>query len=160
MNTATNLTTTTNEITEDLTAEEITFSHLVAKGYTLTQAYRKAFPAKSHLQNNTVRVNASALMTKTNISTEVATHRKRSAHMARLAEDRLTEVLEEGDINNKHHKVPEVSMFMYEQANGKARQTTEVIGKHVMVTYDLSGGSAGAVPKEVLDALADDEQQG
>lgn len=145
-----------DHIEEDqLTAEEYTFSHLVAKGYSGVQAYRKAFPSKSKLAYSTIRVYASELLTNSNIITEVQITKQRQARLARLAEDRLEQILVEDDSQRKGNKVADVAMFMYEQANGKAVQKTEVKGQHVVVTYDLSGGKGGEVPQEVLDQLAD-----
>lgn len=141
--------------TEDLTAQELAFSRFVANGYSLTQAYKKAFPKSEHLKIETIRKNASQLSMKSNIALEVATVKKRQALLARQAEDRLEEVLTDGDINSKNNKVADVAMFMYEQANGKAVQKVQTEGKHVVVTYDLSGGQGGEVPQEVLDQLAD-----
>lgn len=146
---------TVDEPLEDLTAEEITFSHLVANGKTLTQAYRQAFPSKKHLANYTIRRYASDLYTKANILTEVASHQAKTALLARQAEDRLEEILTDGDINDKHNRVADVAMFMYDHANGKAITKIQAQSKHVVVTYNLGGTDAGPVPQEILDQLAD-----
>ena len=143
-------------LSDPLTAEEITFSRLVAKGITPTRAYRSAFPSSVNLAYGTVRNKASQLMTKHDIITEVATSQTTMARMTRLAEDRLEEILVEGDITDKNNKVAEVGMFMYEQANGKAIQKTIVQGQHVVVTYNLGGDDAGEVPQHILDQLEDD----
>lgn len=140
---------------EPLTAEELTFARLVAKGFTYTRAYRLAFPAKAHLKNNTIRARASELVSKSNIQSEVATSQTRAAHLVRLGEDRIEEILTDGSITSKHNKVADVAMFMYEQGNGKAVQKVQHAGVFVNVQYDLSGGKAGPVPQEVLDALED-----
>jgi hypothetical protein len=44
-------------------------------------------------------------------------------------------------------------MFAYEQVEGKAKQVTETTTQHTFVTYDLSGGAAGAVPAEIMAQL-------
>lgn len=137
-----------------LSAEEISFTRLIAKGYTPTTAYRKAFPTASDLAYGTVRNKASQLMTKNDIVTEVETARKTTARLARLAEDRIEEVLTEGDIHARGSRVPDVAMFMYDHANGKATIKAEVKSAHVQVIYDLSGGQAGEVPQDILDQLA------
>lgn len=139
---------------QPLSAEEIKFSHLVSKGFTYTESYRRAFPTSVKLANYTVRHKASILATRSNIITEVATTRQRSAHLARLAEDRIEEVLTEGDAHIKGSRVPDVAMFMYDHANGKATIKAEVKSAHVQVIYDLSGGEAGEVPQNILDQLA------
>lgn len=146
---------TTNE---PLSAEEIVFSKLVAKGYSATTAYRKAFPTKKDKSYNYIRQLASELLTNPNIVTEVATTKERTARMARLAEERIEDILINDDSSVKGSKVAEVAMFMYEQANGKATQKVITEGKHVLVTYDLSGGQAGPVPQEVLDQLEDKDE--
>jgi len=143
------------EHNKDLTAEEITFIGLVSKGMSATTAYRKAYPHKSNLSYNTIRLYACQLLAKDYISTEVQTTKERTARMARLAEERIEDILINDSSSVKGSKVADVAMFMYEQANGKATQKTIVEGKHVMVTYDLSGGQAGEVPQEILDQLAD-----
>ncbi len=123
-----------------LTEQEILFSSLVAKG----------------LKYNTVRRYASDLLTKTPIITEVATKQERAARMARLAEERIEDILINDSSTVKGNKVADVAMFMYEQANGKATQRIMTENKHVVVTYDLSGGKGGEVPQEILDQLQDD----
>ena len=142
-------------VNDALSAEEILFSALVSKGYSATTAYRKAFPHKSKLKYSTIRVYASELLTNPNIVTEVATHQERTARMARLAEERIEDILINDDSQAKGNKVADVAMFMYEQANGKATQRVEMQSKHVSVTYNLSGKDE-PVPQEILDQLADD----
>lgn len=137
---------------EDLTAEEIKYSHLLAKGYPKNKAYREAFPLQAKQSYDHIRRKAIALAEKPEIVTEVATTKQRQARLARLAEDRLEEILTEVKPGKV---VGDVAMFLYEQANGKAVQKTEVKGQHVVVTYDLSGGKGGEVPQEVLDQLKD-----
>lgn len=139
-----------------LTAEELSFSHLIAKGLPLSKAYRLAFPEKSKGKSPyTIRRYASDLYTKANILTEVATYQTRTAQLARLAEDRIEQILIEDSSTTKGNKVADVAMFMYEQANGKATQRIQTENKHVVVTYDLSGGKGGDVPQEILDQLAE-----
>lgn len=146
------------QTTEDkpLTAEEQLFCSLVAKGYSGTKAYRMAFPAKKDLKHNTVYVNVSKLLSKNNIATEVATRQETASRLARLAEHRIEDILVNDDSSRKGSKVADVAMFMYEQANGKATQRIMTENKHVVVTYDLSGGKGGEVPQEILDQLQDE----
>lgn len=139
----------------ELSAEEIVFSKLVAKGYSYTQAYRKAFETSKDLAYATVRRKAFQLATKENIVSEVATTKERTAHLARLAEGRIEDILVNDSSVAKGNKVAEVAMFMYEQANGKATQKVVTEGKHLVISMDLSGGQGGEVPKEVLEQLAE-----
>lgn len=140
------------EITKsDLTAQEIAFTRLVANGFSMSSAYRKAFPRAKELSYDYVRNKASELMAKTEIKTEVQTTRETQARLARLAEDRLHETLSEGKTGSR--VVNDVAMFMYDHANGKATIKAEIKSAHVSVTYDLSGGQAGDVPPEVLAQL-------
>lgn len=151
-----NVVTTEQDQQVDLSPEELTFSHLVAKGLSGVTAYRKAFPKAANLKYDTIRRYASDLLTKIPIITEVQTTRERQARMVRLAEERIEDILVNDSSSVKGNKVAEVAMFMYEQGNGKATQRTVVEGRHVMVTYDLSNGQAGPVPQEVLDKLEED----
>lgn len=139
-------------MTKKLTASEIKFSHLVGSGYSLTRAYKIAFPSKKHLNIGTIRNNASKLMTKDDISSEVATHQTKQVILARQAEDRLEEILTEGDIGSKENKVADVAMWMYEQANGKATQKVQVESRHLEINIDLTG-SGEEVPQHIIDEL-------
>ncbi len=139
-----------------LTAEQLIFSRLVAKGMSYTQAYRKAFPLQAKYTYATIRKKASELATNSNIQTEVATVKERTAHLARIAEDRIEDILINDSSTAKGNKVADVAMFMYEQANGKATQRIQTENKHIVVTYDLSGGKGGEVPQEILDQLQED----
>lgn len=141
---------------EPLSAEEITFTRLVAKGYTLTKAYKQAFPAKKDLKIETIRKNASILVSKSNIALEVQSTKERTARLARLAEDRLEQILEEDQSDSKGSKVADVAMFLYDHANGKATQKVQHSGVFVHASYDLSGSGDEEPPKEVLDLLTDD----
>lgn len=146
------MTSATSELAT-IPAEEQTFVDLVAKGFSYTQAYLRSFPVKCQdLAYGTIRNNAWQLMTKHDIVTSVEVRKLRLAQVADKAINRLEEVITDG----KEHNAVSASIFVYEQEHGKARQVTEVIGKHVMVTYDLSGGTAGPVPQEILDQLKDD----
>lgn len=138
---------------EPLTSEELIFSRLVAKGYSYTQAYRQAFPTAKKLANYTVRKYASELATNKHIATEVESTRQRTAHMTRLAEDRIEDILTNDSSTSKGNKVADVAMFMYEQANGKATQKIEQRSAHVLVTYNLGGVDAPPVPQDILDQL-------
>lgn len=143
----------TKDLTKDmLTSQELAFSRYIANGFSLTQAYIKAFPASEGLKIATIRNKASELMRKNDVVLEVATVVKRQAMLARQAEDRLEEVLTDGDISDKHNKVADVAMFMYEQANGKATQKIEHKGVFVSVSYDLTGSNEQP-PKEILQQL-------
>lgn len=135
-----------------LSAEEITFSRLVAKGYSATTAYRKAFPAKSKCTYDTIRRYASDLLTKESIKSEVQTSKETTARLARLAEDRIEQILVADDSLVKGSKVAEVAMFMYDHANGKATQRIEQTGKFVTVNMNLSGSNE-PVPTEILEQL-------
>ena len=139
-----------NDITTALTAEELTFSKLVAKGYSGTTAYRMSFPAKKDRSYNYIRVLASELLAKQNILTEVSTSKERASRMVRLAEERIEDILINDNSSQKGSKVADVAMFMYEQGNGKATQKVQHTGAFVSVNYNLSGKEE-AIPQEILD---------
>jgi len=122
-------------IQEQLSAEEIVFSRLVAKGYSLTSAYRQAFETAKDLANYTVRKYASELATKSNIITEVATTKQRQSVLARLAEERIQDTLENG---KEGMATNQVAMFMYDHANGKAMSNITASITSVQLNVDLS----------------------
>jgi len=139
-----------NTNNKDLTAEEIKYTRLLAKGVPKTTAYRQAFPLQAKQSYDHIRRKAIALATIPEIQTEVQTTREKQAQLARLAETRIEEFLTEVKPNRT---VADVAMFMYDHANGKATIKAEIKSAHVSVTYDLSGGQAGDVPPEVLAQL-------
>lgn len=121
------------------TAEKIKFTRLVASGITPTTAYRQAFPKSKNQAYGTVRNKAYQLMTEDGILTEIETVKENKARLVRLAEDRLEEVLLEGDIHSRGSRVSDVAMFMYDHANGKATQRLEVQSRKVSINIDLTG---------------------
>ena len=129
----------TEENIEPLSKEEIVFSRLVARGYSYTTAYRKAFESKRDKSYGYIRKLAFELATKHNIKTEIATVKDTTARLARLSEDRIEEILIDGDIHARGTRVPDVAMFMYDHANGKAKQSTEIISRSISVNIDLTG---------------------
>jgi hypothetical protein len=135
---------------KDLTAEEIKYSRLLAKGVPKTTAYRQAYPLQAKQSYDTIWRKSKELAKKEEITTEVQTTREKQAQLARLAETRIEEFLTEVKPNRT---VADVAMFMYDHANGKATIKAEIKSAHVSVTYDLSGGQAGDVPPEVLAQL-------
>lgn len=136
----------------DFSAEELSFMNLVAKGYSQTQAYRMAFPAKSKLKASTLRNYAMQLMTKNDILQGIETAKLTQARLARMAENRIEQILTEGSIHSKTNKVADVSMFMYEQANGKATIKQEIKSAHVVAIYDLTG-TGETMPDEIRQQL-------
>lgn len=135
-----------------LNAEELKFTRLLATGITPTTAYRQAFPLESKLSYDYLRRKALALAEKHEIKTEVQTVVETRARLARLAEDRLEQILVTDDSQAKGSKVAEVAMFMYDHANGKATQRIEQTGQFVSVTMNLSGTSED-IPPEILEQL-------
>lgn len=136
-----------------LDVQELKFTRLVSQGVSLTTAYRQAFPHKNKLSYDTIRRYASELYAKDYIKSEVETSREKQATLARLAEDRIEQILITDDSEAKGSKVAEVAMFMYDHANGKATQRIESKQAHVVVTYNLGGSEAPPIPDEVLAQL-------
>lgn len=134
--------------TVSMTVEDKHFCNLVASGYSGTEAYRIAFPSKSKLKYSTIRAYASNLLTNYNIITEVESTKANKLRLARLAEDRISEVLTD---MRPGKTVADVAMFVYDHANGKATQRTEVISKSVSVNIDLTG--------KVTDVQASERRQ-
>lgn len=128
-----------SEETEGLTAEELLFTRLVAKGLTPTTAYRQSFPKAKNQAYGTVRNKALSIMQQNAIVTEIETVRETKARLARLAEDRIEQILVEDNSSRKGSKVAEVAMFVYDHSNGKATQRIETTSKSVSVNIDLTG---------------------
>jgi hypothetical protein len=126
--------TESNVATPELSLEEITFINLVARGYSATQAYRQAYPHKK-LTYATIRFNASRLLTKSNIAQEITVKKSTLARLARLSEDRIEEVLTDMKAGKV---VADTALAMYEHANGKAKQTTEVLSRSISINLDLT----------------------
>lgn len=121
---------------ERLTAEEQKFCSLVAQGYTLTRAYRDSFPAKKHIGNDTVRRYSAELYAKSSIKSEVETKIETRARLARLAEDRIEEQLTDGKLGKV---TADVSMFMYNHANGTPVNKVDVRSQSIQLNIDLTG---------------------
>lgn len=121
---------------ERLTAEEQKFCSLVAQGYSLTTAYRQAFPSKSKLSYNTIRQYAFTLYAKSDIKSEVETKQETRARLARLAEDRIEEQLTDGKLGKV---TADVSMFMYNHANGTPVNKVDVRSQSIQLNIDLTG---------------------
>jgi len=121
---------------ERLTAEQQRFCSLVAQGYTLTRAYRDSFPAKKHIGNDTVRRYSAELYAKSSIKSEVETKIETRARLARLAEDRIEEQLTDGKLGKV---TADVSMFMYNHANGTPVNKVDVRSQSIQLNIDLTG---------------------
>ena len=78
-----------NTNNKDLTAEEIKYTRLLAKGVPKTTAYRQAFPLQAKQSYDHIRRKAIALAEKPVIIPEVATTIERQPRLAPLAEDRF-----------------------------------------------------------------------
>jgi hypothetical protein len=84
-----------------------------------------------------------------NVKTEIANRKAVMEANANLGTQRIQEIIKGG----KEHNALQASIFAIEQADGKAKQTTEVESKHVSVVYNLGGADVPQIPQEVLDAL-------
>jgi hypothetical protein len=136
-----------------LTASEKKFALVLAQTGDRREAIRQSFPLlMQRSSNNYLRVKAHRLLMNDNVITEVALQRERLEQLGGKSIQTLEDILDFG----QEHNALEASKFVYEQIHGKATQRTEVVGKFITVTYDLSGGKAGAVPQEILDQLNDE----
>jgi len=88
-------------------------------------------------------------MEKDSIKTEIADRQAIKEANATLASQRIQKIIKEG----KDQHALGASIFSIEQVDGKAKQVIQQHSKHTLVTYDLSGGTAGDVPQHILDAL-------
>ena len=137
-----------------LKQSEKTFALVYAKTGDRVEAIRQAFPLlMSRSSNNYMRVKAHRLLMNDNVVLEVEAQAERLRQIGGKSVQTLEDIMDFG----QEHNALDAAKFVYEQNHGKARQRVEVEGKFVTVTYDLSGGKAGAVPQEIIDQLNADD---
>lgn len=142
-----------NKHAKQLTIAKQNFAKAIAEGKNRREAMSVSFPdLMSKSSNAYIRLKAYRLMTEDNVLTEVTLQQEKLANLGGKSISVLEDIMDVG----LEHNALDASKFVYEQIHGKATQRTEVIGKFVTVTYDLSGGKAGEVPQDILDQLADD----
>jgi hypothetical protein len=71
-----------NTNNKDLTAEELKYTRLLAKGVPKTTAYRQAYPLQAKQSYDHIRRKAIELAEKPEIITEVQTTREKQARLA------------------------------------------------------------------------------
>lgn len=137
---------------EQMTAEDIHFVRLLADGWNITTAYRESHPLFKNKSYPYTRKKALELYNRADTRQEIDTVIKTKAKLARLSEDRLEEILTEMRPNKT---VADVSMFLYDHANGKATQRIESVSKSISVNIDLTGKVADEQEREHRQARAD-----
>jgi hypothetical protein len=130
------------------------FCLAIASGKNRREAMSIAFPdLMARSSNAYMRLKAYRLLTNDDVLTEVQVQQQRLEQLGGKAINTLEDIMDVG----LEHNALQASQFVYEQIHGKARQRVEIEGKFVTVTYDLSGGKAGAVPQEIIDQLNADD---
>ena len=144
-----------------LTPKQKAFAIAYAETDNATEAVRRAYPelakkeaekrngGESLINTNYLRVKGSRMLTNEHVKAEIADRKAIMQANADLASQRIQTIITEG----KEHNALVASIFAIEQADGKAKQVTEVKSEHVSVIYDLSGGEAGEIPADIQAQL-------
>jgi len=112
-----------------------------------SRAVRQAYPELTN--PNTIKDKGYRLLTNAYIQQDIEKQKERMQVVASKALERIEKTIESG----KEHNALSASFFAYEQAHGKARQRIVQSSSYVVVSYDLSGGSAPPIPQDVIDEL-------
>lgn len=136
-----------------LTPKQKAFAIAYAETDNATEAIRRAYPEMAGKYKNTtssyLRLKGYRMLTNDNVKAEIIDRKAIMQANADLASQRIQQIITEG----KEHNALTASMFAIEQADGKAKQVTEVKSEHVSVIYDLSGGEAGEIPEDIKRQL-------
>lgn len=135
-----------------LTPAQKAFAIAYAETDNATEAVRQAYPhiaEKTSPTSSYLRVKGHDLLTNPNVQREIVDRKAIMQANADLASQRIQQIITEG----KEHNALQASIFAIEQADGKAKQVTEVQSAHVSVIYDLSGGTAGEIPEDIKRQL-------
>lgn len=134
-----------------LTPAKKKFAQVYAQTDNASEAVRQAFP---HLAKNssqkTIQNKGSRLLSNAIVARDIEQQKKQMEAIASKAVNKIEEIIDTGNERN----ALTASMYTYDHVHGKATQSIRKTGSHVFISYDLSGGSAGPVPQEILDQLA------
>lgn len=133
-----------------LTTAKKKFAQVYAQTDNASEAVRQAYPylAKTSTKNY-IKEKGKRLVTNGYVLAEIEDQKRRMDIIASKAIDRIDNIIDKGSDRN----ALSASMYVYDQVHGKAAQRIRHSSTHVFVTYDLSGGDAGPVPKEIMDEL-------
>jgi hypothetical protein len=133
-----------------LTPTQLRFAIAFSKYNNHAKAIRLTFPEDSKRWSVYYQsLKGRRMMQNDSVKAEIANRKQVMEANATLAAQRIQTIIKDG----KEHNALQASMFAYEQVEGKAKQVTETTTQHTFVTYDLSGGAAGAVPAEIMAQL-------
>jgi hypothetical protein len=111
------------------------FTSYLAKGYSPVKALRQASERFSDKSFGYVWKVARQQLNESDIQRQVETKKEKLSELARLSEERIEEILTDGKVGKT---LADVSMFIFDHANGKATQRTEITSKSVSVNIDLT----------------------
>lgn len=139
-----------------LTPKQKAFAIAYANTDNATEAIRQAYPEAIKLNECGEEVNTRYLSLKGHrminndrVQAEISNRKQIMEANANLASQRIQTIITDG----KEHNALMASIFAIEQADGKAKQVTEVKSEHVTVLYDLSGGAGGEIPAHIQAQL-------
>lgn len=123
-----------------------------ARQYAMTNngaaSVRAAFPGKEYTPGSTW-TKANTLLRNVQVQDSIEEQRRKLEALGSKSIARVDRLIDSDDENVAGQN----SRFVIEQTHGKATQRVQHSGLFATVTYDLSGGQAGAVPQAVLDQL-------
>lgn len=133
--------------TSSLTPAKKKFAQIYAETDNASEAVRAAYPAMNN--SNSIRNKGYRLLTNAHVLADINKQKERMQIVSAKAVERIESIID----NGKEHNALQASVFAYEQVHGKSRQRIEQSSSYVLVTYDLSGGEAPPVPKDILKEL-------
>jgi phage terminase small subunit len=133
-----------------LTPIQLRFIEAYVRYGNASKALRLTYPDE-HKQwsQSYIGTKANRMMKNDDIQAEIVNRKAVMQANASMGAQRIQKIIKDG----KEHNALAASIFSVEQADGKAKQVTETTTQHTFVTYDLSGGTAGAVPAEIMAQL-------
>lgn len=133
-----------------LTPAKKKFAQVYARTDNASEAVRQAYPKLVKTSTpNYIKEKGKRLVTNGYVILEVNKQKERMEIAASKAVQRIEDIIDSGTDNT----ALAASIYAYNQVHGKPTQRIKQDATHVFVTYDLSGGADGPVPKEILDQL-------
>lgn len=145
----------TTILSKPLTPPQQRFVEAFVRYGNISKAIRISYPSESKNWRAEYQYQkGKRMLQNASIKDEIEDRMQVKEANANLGAKRIQAIIVKG----KEHNALAASMFSIEQIDGKAKITQETKSEHVFVSYDLSGGNAGAIPQSVMDELnADDE---
>jgi hypothetical protein len=126
------------------------FAHFYALSDNASEAVRKVYPHLRNSSQKTIQNKGSRLLSNAIVLNDIQMQKERMEVVAGKAVNRIENIIDTG----KDQNALTASIYAYNQVHGKPTQRIHQSGAHVFVSYDLSGGNAPPIPKDVLEQLA------